>query len=175
MTTKYLGIPVALLVLLVPAGLAFAEHGDSQGNSRDNSKSIQIHVQGNSKLDVNNNDGESNDGNDGTISATSTIDLQEQGDTNDNEGTSTLSDKSEKEHGEATSTEDRGENKVHGHGVLSSFMNWFLGLPDTTTVGQIRSTIGASTTTASTTVVEQGRMVFFQLLMNFFHLNKDSN
>ncbi len=66
----------------------------------------------------------------------------------------------------ATSTEDRGDDRDRGDmrkGGVREFFSWLLGLPATTTVGDIRAQL-AATTTASTTaeVPPRGVAGFFQ-------------
>jgi len=118
------------------------------------------------------------------------------GDANENDNSSTSVDVEVGEHGNATSTE-RGDGKqgekergLHatttlagqaasstnshvglGKGGIVGFFRWILGLPDTTTVGQIRADLTA-TTTASTTAGSSQGLGFWAQVLGFFHFGK---
>ena len=77
------------------------------------------------------------------------------------------------ERGDASSTEQEHGNKMIGiHHGLPNFFRWIFSLPATTTVGDIRTAIEASTT-ASTTSGSQG-LGFWAHFMSFFHFGRDN-
>lgn len=161
---KYkIAVALGLASLIIPAGIALAEdggHGGAQGG---------IGVSQNLQVGLN---------------------LGLRGDADEHADASTSADVEVGEHMSATSTErnkgQRGEmergdhatttattSKDHeglGKGGIPAFLRWLFGLPATTTVGDIRTQI-AATTTASTTSGSNG-LGFFARLFDFFHFGK---
>lgn len=162
---KYLGISVSLIALLAPASLVFADtHGDTQGHTLvGTSATIQVNADSQANVDTQTDL-------QGNIDENNT----DEGDLNTvDEATTTMKqgDKKDSHTDEATSTENQGE---HGHGggngVFASFWSWLFGLPATTTVGDIRTQLQASTTASSSAGVHtQADVGFFGHLLQFFH------
>ncbi len=72
----------------------------------------------------------------------------------------------------ATGTDENGNGKGGGHGnFISNFFQWLFGLPATTTVGDIRAAINASST--ASTSPSQG-LGFWARFFGFFHFGKGS-
>ena len=175
-----IGIPILALVLVLPAGLAFADKGD--GNNEQKSvlqASIAPRLEVDSNLKI-------EDQSEGTTSENdmSSSGLHFEGNPSmngqkngllDHFGTTTPAGFM---HEHATSTEmsssTNSDNKGGRHETsfsIKSFWNWILGLPATTTIGDIRSQITASTT-ASSTIQTQANEGFFARLLNFLGFGK---
>jgi hypothetical protein len=171
MIKKYATIPLSLIVLLAPAGLAFADQGGSVHADQSIKASVTDPIDAQLNMHQQ-SDAEVNDGNDGNIDNTNNgnVDIKEQ----DN----SMTEPSHMNHHEATSTEREADSADHNskggnikeRSMFSAFFSWFMGLPATTTVGEVRSTLGASTTTgvASTSLQNSTQIGFFQSLMHFF-------
>ncbi len=75
----------------------------------------------------------------------------------------------------STATTSRGigeKDRDHGNArgnKLQNFLAWFLGQPDSTTVGQIKAEINASTTASSTQLGNGQGLGFFARLFGFLH------
>lgn len=191
---KYIGIPLAFIALAVPAGLAFADNG-SEGSAHSSGSSSFQAVSGSdsngTNIEIRHSDSQENVGH-GDMGSTSTSSVRE----HSNESTSTpwmnglklglfkhfgttTPPGIERRHAtstdkESTSTENHSENKGNIQSTFSSFWKWIMGLPATTTVGDIRSQAESSTTATTTTKVSEP-VGFFARLFGFFHFggNKD--
>ena len=174
-----IGIPVFALVLLLPAGLVFADKGDGNNQQKPTLQaSIAPRIEVNDNLKI-------EEQSEGTTSENdmSSSSLHFEGNPSMNGqkngllshfGTTTPPGFM---HEHATSTEmssSTNADKGGGHGTsfsIKSFWNWILGLPATTTIGDIRSQITASTT-ASSTIQTQANEGFFARLLNFLRFGK---
>ncbi|MDR3547901.1 MAG: hypothetical protein P4M11_06505 [Candidatus Pacebacteria bacterium] len=154
---KYIGIAISSLVLLIPAGLAFADNG--QGDD-DHQASIQSGVMI-------------------RLGDSAEFDLQGQSheDISENDGSSTNKDPQDDKifhggkHGTTTEATTSSDENHNANPPITAFWNWLLGLPATTTVGDLRTQIEASTTASSTAGVPVG-ISFFQHLLSFLTIGK---
>ena len=159
----YTKVGIALISLFVPAGIALADNGHGIGAQLHNDVQIAVH-------------GDRDKGEDGVQSST-TVGLHVDLDNDDDRGNATSTERSHGKQGDeerkehATSTDN---HPVWGKkGGLSGFFRWLFGLPASTTVGDIRAQI-AATTTASTTGSNGNGLGFFAHLLSFFHVGKDN-
>ncbi len=149
---KLIGLPMFALALLLPAGLAFADRGDQGSDQKPLlHASITTRIGADNQLEMD----EESHGVRGHFGTTTPPNIM---------------------HEHATSSEITSSthaNKSEGHELLSikSFWNWILGLPATTTIGDVRAQIVASTT-ASSTVQTHVNESFLERLVNFFRFGK---
>ena len=178
---KYLTvIATGIAVIIIPAGMALADKGgnsSSNGNG-DNGRgqSIFQHLQSNFEFIIGRHNNEK------TNDASST---KENEDINDNNDDATSSHKqngerrfgpfasSTKEHElHATSTHATSTNE-HGNGIgkggLPAFFQWLFGLPATTTIGDIRAEINATTSASTTNATSPQGLGFWAHFFSFFH------
>ena len=174
-----IGMPIVALVLLLPAGLAFADKGDGNNEQMPRlqaSIAPRIEVDSNLKIEEQ-SDGTTSENDTSSSSlhfgGNPSMNGQKNG-LRDHFGTTTPPGLM---HEHATSTEmssSTDADKGEGHKTffsIKSFWNWILGLPATTTIGDIRSQITASTT-ATSTVNIQANEGFFERLLNFLRFGK---
>jgi hypothetical protein len=163
---------LGLVTLIIPVGIALAESGGDGGAQVGVgvSQNLNVGVNLGSHGDADNeNASTSADVEVGEHSATTSLVGGEENGLSKHFGTTTprgvMHDASSTDEHGATSSEDHG-NGI-GRGGIVGFFQWLFGLPATTTVGDIRAQIEA-TTTASTTSSSNG-LGFFARLFNFLH------
>jgi hypothetical protein len=175
MIKKYIGASAALVILMAPAGLVFADDGSPHAGFLNASVTSQVHFQnttrGNKEEDNENDNDRDDDGFHAFASSTSSTTMPwlkgEKKGFFEHIGTTTPPG-IERHHHEASSTQDNASstNNFGGNGSITTFLQWIFGLPASTTVGDIRTTLTASTT-ASSTIPVPTPPGFFQKLLNF--------
>ena len=172
---KYIAVSSILLVATILPGMALAEKGDVDGVPLVHTDAV---IGGQLRI---NDDGREASEEGIRASASSSVEWGK-----GRSATSTLSSRGEKRgllkkfgtttppgilrshlKEATTTTENDGTKGGGGKGVLSGFWQWLMGAPATTTLGDIRAHIEASTT-ASTTV-SAGSHGFLARLFGFFH------
>ncbi len=151
---------LGIAALMVPVGIVLAKDG-GQG-------SVGIGIGEHAQVGLNQSllHGDANE--DSTTSAN--VDVEEHGN-----ATSTQRDHGKQGnlergiHATTTASTTDDHNKGFGKGGIVGFFRWILGLPDTTTVGQIRAQIEA-TTTASTSASSSQGLGFWAQILGFLHL-----
>jgi hypothetical protein len=150
---KVASVSVGIISLMLPAGIALAEggqNGQSGERGRGASQEQQLGERGQ---------------NDNNGSATSSINRRD-----DERGNATSSERNKGQQGEkernqkATTSEKRGG--------LPAFLRFIFGLPATTTIGDLRGQMNA-TTTASTTQGSSNGLGIFGRLFNFFRFGRN--
>ena len=179
------GLTVASL-LLAPAGMVLAKGGGELGVSVQGDAQVgtAIHttLQGNTEVHEEHGGANMKDSDArGTTGATSTRhgghwsnsdnseDIRGAGHEEHNDKTVSSTTKN-KEHGDRDDNHVRGENRG-----LASFFSWFFGLPASTTVGDIRAQINASTTVAGNGGHDNEGLGFFARLFSMFNFGGKSD
>lgn len=163
---------VAIGMVLFPAGLALAKDG---------SDDVKIGLQLGTSVSV-----ERGGNDDSTKSGNSVRAKIEDGDSSSDDSTLRASgsassnanvrgedrsdDKDKIERSSSTSSDDNGRGREKGMNRFSAFFSWLFGLPATTTVGDIRANIVASTT--ATTSSSQG-LGFWARIFGFFNFGNN--
>lgn len=172
MNYKTIAVALSAVALIIPAGLALAKDGGNGVFGPSGFKIVE-HVQNGLNMSLRGSDDNSStlidrigreDGK--HRSATSTERNNEKRGELERErhATSTLA-------GQTASTTKSHEG--FGKGGLVGFFKWFFGLPATTTVGEIRAQITA-TTTAGATASSSNGLGFWAHVFGFLRLGKDN-
>lgn len=162
---------VSIATLIMPAGVALAK--DNGQDSSENGLGVSEQIRANLNLNIH-GDANDDDANLGAGASTS-VEARQMGEDKRSENSPDTAGrgKSEDEHGTTTAdtpSDDHGNGIVRGG--IPAFFRWLFGLPATTTVGEIRTAVQA-TTTASTTSSSQG-LGFFARLFAFLGFGQDN-
>ena len=148
---KYLGISTLLVMLAMPAGFAFAHEGNTAAHHTTHSSlTVQTGVTAHTN------------GIGGTVNISGST--TPPGFTRQNENRNAEANIT----GELHATRVRGEGNANEQPARESFWEWLFSLPATTTVGEIRAELTASTTVHATTQTP-AKTGFFGHLFGFFH------
>lgn len=158
---------LGLAALIIPAGMALADDGH-RGLGLFEQIQAGLHVNG----DADDNDASVN----ANASTSAHVDINDNDDDHDN-ATSTerkdgqRGDKERSEH--ATTSTTTKEHGVFGKGGLPAFLRWIFGLPASTTIGDIKAQIVASSSASTTMVTSTSQgLGFWAHLFGFLHLGK---
>lgn len=158
---------VGLATLIIPAGVALAKDGGQASGSSGGagiSQGVRVNLDVNLRGDRNENE---------HASTSADIEAGERGSATSTERSKEQRGEKERElHATTTASTSADRGKGLGRGGVPAFLRWLFGLPATTTVGDIRTAVQA-TTTASTTSPSQG-LGFWAQLFGFLRLGKDN-
>jgi len=170
-----IALGAGIISVLLPVGIAFAHtdiqvdtHADAGLGSGENQPGLNVELQSHSDAEVQGEDAMDNHGDDGSEmngdhKSASSTDLNEHA----NAKAMMRGDNAD-EHGDASSSkEDNGNHYGFGRGGIRGFFDWLFGLPASTTVGDIRTQM-AATTTSESTGSSQGLGRFFHDLFGSF-------
>lgn len=188
---SHIKIAIAIISMFLPLSFALAHENNQQPPPPRSGVVLHRESEFNFKLggqqgeDINENDATSTDKD--AEDATSTAWMHGEKDGHGKHFSTTTPPGIVNHHGKdnnehATTTKDKDNNNENNdnhngnrgigeHRGLPSFLRWLFGLPATTTIGQIRADIQASTTATSSSPSEG--LGFWAHVLGFFHFGKD--
>ena len=165
-------------LLMLPAGIALAKERSENSNTL--GVSIETSLDARSELHENNErDHDEDESVSMNGSATST---HKAGPWSNLDSSEDVRGRDNNESDESTSSHERKDDSNRNHrrngggNGFASFLSWFLGLPDSTTVGEVRAQINASTTGRSSIESDEHQEVgVFARLASFFHFGRSQD